>query len=93
MNEGEGQPLVCGVGRGETVSEAVVRAVAAATGRPATPGRDGPTDDLDELFDAVDPDALDTLFRGRSDGRVVFYWSDCEIAVDGGTTVVVRPLR
>lgn len=51
--------------------------------------------ELPPLYDAIDPDALDTLFhqeRGSSQralGRVVFLFNDCEVVVhsDGAVDV------
>ena len=74
---------------GEPVSEAVVAAVGEATGTSPVD-----TDDLvelDRLSDAVDTDALDALFSG-GDGRLVFLYAGCEVAIDGGTRVLVTPL-
>ena len=48
---------------GERPSTAVVNAIADHEG--ASPNEIGP-----RLYDAVDPDALDSLFRQRVDGRI-----------------------
>ena len=69
------------------MSDAVVEAVAAATGRDET--------ELEPLFDAVDPDALDDLFdrgstaRRRADVRVAFRYAGCRVAVGPDGTVAV----
>ncbi len=59
----------------ERVSDAVVRAVAGAEGVDPV--------DLDvRLYDVLDPDALDRLFRGDSTvGRVEFTYTGYEVAV------------
>lgn len=63
-----------------SVSEEVVSAVAAARGRDPT--------DLDPLFEAIDPDALDGLYerdgfgRAQSSVRVEFTYCGCEVVVD-----------
>lgn len=56
--------------------------------------RDCRVADLDtRLYDVIDPDCLERLFRTRADGtpraggRVVFSVADCEVAVDGDGTV------
>lgn len=69
------------------MSEEVVSAVAAANGTDPM--------DLDPLFDVIDPDALDALYRGNGPGRarpperVVFTYCGCEVVVveDGSVTV------
>jgi hypothetical protein len=48
----------------ETPSEAVVRALAAEMDRAAG--------EIPTLYESVDPDALDVLFRDRRGGRVEF---------------------
>lgn len=96
------------VSAGQSVSEAVVAAVAAATGRPevaatATAGGDGSASDgvaaganvessaLAPLYETVDPDALDALFRpdGVSPVAVTFTYSGREVTVEGGAVVRV----
>lgn len=71
------------------VSERVVTAVATARGvEPA---------DLPPLYDVIDPDALDRLFRhGSTAGcagpdRVVFTMAGCEVVVDGSGEIDVTP--
>jgi len=75
-------------GGGESVTDdvslgtAVVEAVSASTGRPVT--------DLPPLYDAVDPDALDALFAGRSvDGRVRFRYAGHVVEVRSDRTVTL----
>lgn len=84
------EPLVRPIAEDETVSRAVILAVEEATGRNATPTDDDQLGELDELYRAVDPDALDHLFRGGEfDGTLEFFWEGRRIRVDGGTHVVV----
>jgi len=64
----------------ETVSESVVRAVAAA--------KDVDPMDLDErLYDCVDPDALDRLFP--CEGTVTFTMAGCRVEVEKGQIILV----
>jgi hypothetical protein len=62
-----------------TLCEAVVTAVADAEGVD-------PTELTQPLYDAVDPEALDTVFR-RSDGWITFEYYGYVITVDAGGTV------
>jgi len=76
---------------GHKPSEAVVAAVAEATGRDP--------EHLRPLFEVVDPDALDAVFEGNAarsgesvNGYVSFEFEWCEVRVGaGGRTVVVPP--
>lgn len=75
----------------ERPSEAVVTAVAAATGRPVVPSDHRSGDDgepaLPALQEHVDADALDALLGSRNGAA-----SNCEVTfVYGGCTVTVRP--
>lgn len=50
---------------------------------------------MDPLFDVVDPDALDALFRSRETrtGRIEFGFCGCEVrAVSGGEVLVSGPM-
>lgn len=80
-----GQPHVYDLGEGESPSEGVILAVSAILGRPP--------DELDPLYDAVDPDALDSFFdRGRGggrDARVTFPFEGLTVTVDSGERVHV----
>ena len=66
----------------ESVSTAVVHAVSAVEGREPS--------SLRPLSDVLDPDALDTLFEPRSNGRpriggqLSFIYSDCVVTIDNG---------
>lgn len=70
-----------------SVSEEVVSAVAAARGLDPT--------DLDPLFEAIDPDALDDLYdrngwgRAQPSVRVEFTYCGCEVVVNGDGSVAV----
>ena len=69
---------------GETVSEAVVDAVADAKGVDPL--------DLDPLYDTVDPDALDSIFRhasGTASAELTFEMAGCEVLVREAGEVVV----
>ncbi|WP_254535043.1 HalOD1 output domain-containing protein [Halomarina litorea] len=52
---------------------------------------------VEPLYDVVDPDALDSLFRPKADGTprvegsVTFTLSDCTVTVEGTGEVVVVP--
>lgn len=75
-------------GGGTSVSETVVYAVADETG--SDPARMPP------LYDVIDPQALDRLFRGSSTranagGRVIFTYEDCEVTVFPDGEVTVEP--
>lgn len=63
-------------------SHAVVRAVADADGVDPT--------DLPPLYAAVDPDALDAMFRGRTAGSVTFEYTGYTVTVDASADVTVR---
>lgn len=66
----------------ERPTGAVVMAVSAVRNRPVT--------ELEQLGEAVDPDALDSLFSGRPDDanlRLRFTYADCVVEV---TNPVVR---
>lgn len=69
-----------------TPSEAVIEAVAATNGvRPI---------DLDEqLYDVIDPDALNDFVESAADAqcRVAFPMTGCTVVVDGTGEVVVTP--
>ena len=74
----------------ETLSSAVVSAVAAAEGVDAS--------ELTEpLFDVIDPDALDALFRPNGatplNGKLQFDYYGYEVTVYGNRQVEVHPLE
>lgn len=65
----------------ETVSERVIQAV--ATTSSADPL------ELPPLYDAVDPDALDSLVTEMTDGEVVFAYAGYEVTVRSDGTIMV----
>lgn len=66
---------------GETASEAVLAAVADCA--DVDPTR------LPPLYDTIDPDALDAIFRGGRPGRVTFEYAGYEVTVCGRDQVTV----
>jgi len=66
-------------------SERVVERVAAESNRDAL--------ELPPLYDAVDPDALDALVEGLSEGEVEFCYAGYEVSVnsDGAVAAIERP--
>jgi hypothetical protein len=64
-----------------TASEAVLETVADRAGVDAT--------ELPSLYDAIDPDALDALFRDGRPGRVSFVYAGHEVTVCGRDQVTV----
>lgn len=84
-------PQTPGAHTNESISTKVVAAVAEANGVDPI--------ELDEpLYEVVDPDALDALFRSRADGsrlpygRVTFSMAGCEVVVDSEGHVVATPM-
>lgn len=72
----------------QSPSDVVVESVSAATGTAPL--------DLEPLFSAVDPDALDSLFAPTAEetarsGRTTFEYSDCEVTVSADGVVLVDP--
>jgi hypothetical protein len=51
---------------------------------------DGEPESRPPLHDAIDPEALDRLFRDRNTGEVRFSYLDYEITVDGDTVTTTR---
>lgn len=69
---------------GESASRTVLRAVASA--------KDVVPTDIDRnLYDVVDPDALNRLVGSGQHLEVRFTFAGCTVEVDGGGTVVVEP--
>lgn len=64
-----------------TASEAVVATVADRSGTDPVA--------LPPLYDAIDPDALDKIFRGDLPGRVSFPYAGYEVTVCGRDQVTV----
>lgn len=50
----------------------------------------GDSTTLDPLYHAIDPDALDSLFRAGSTGRVEFTYEGCIVEAFSNGRVVVR---
>lgn len=79
------------IGKNESVSTAVIRAVSAVNGRK--PGF------LRPLADVIGPDALDALFDPRSNdvhqtgGRLTFNYSNCRITIDNGRVLTIEPFE
>lgn len=75
----------------ESLSDAVVSAVASASGLDPVPatGADGPV--LPPLYSAVDPEALDGIFGpGPTDGSVHFTYHRFDVTARGTGEVVVE---
>lgn len=69
-------------GREADLSTAIVEAVSAAS--------DTPIRELPALYDAVDPDALGSLFAGReTDGYVTFQYAGHVVTVHADRTIEV----
>jgi hypothetical protein len=92
------------VGADQSPSEAVVQALADATGAAIAPverAGSGSTDDrpLPPLYDAIDPEALDALFQppasglGPTECEVTFSHDGYEVTVTGGDRVTVARHR
>ncbi|MFD1647546.1 HalOD1 output domain-containing protein [Haloarchaeobius litoreus] len=71
-----------------SMCEAVVSSVAAATGRDPL--------GLPQLYDAIDPDALDALLSPAPDPgndrsvSVSFEYADCRVSIEGESRIRVR---
>lgn len=63
------------------VSTRIVRRVARATNRDET--------ELPLLYDAIEPEALDTLIDRMSDGEISFGYAECKITVKSDGTIRV----
>lgn len=75
----------CAIEEDTPVSLTVIECVSEADGRDPN--------DRPPLHEAIDPEALDDLFRGRSGGEVTFTYQDYEITVDGdAVTATKRPV-
>lgn len=82
----------------ETVTEAVLTAVATVTGDTLVPvGDDADSSPgLPPLYTAVDPDSLESLFHptrsgGRTPGQVQFRYANCVVTVEGNGLIRIRP--
>ena len=76
----------------ESVSVAVVEAVATASGRSPVPDGSG-ADPLPPLYDAIEPDAINALFDADSqfDGCLRFTYGGCKVVLEGDGTITVTP--
>lgn len=99
MNAGSDWTVAHELEDNESFSDGVVRAVALTEGAEIAPGLSERTDDggvLDPLWTAIDPDALDALFRQRPDDpqrvhdRVTFCYQGYEVRVGGDRRVSLR---
>lgn len=78
---------------GESVSMAVIRAVASVSGRSETPG-EGIEDALEPLSESISPDALDAIVESASGSGadatyIEFQYCGHQVAVDGSGRVTV----
>lgn len=70
----------------EALLDALDEAVGISENQPST-----------RLYDVVDPDALDKLFKGKSNdhprngGELIFHVAGCEVRVTGNGNVMVVP--
>lgn len=67
----------------QSLGEAILHEVSAQTGVP-------PAELNPPLYDVIDPDALETLFRG-STGQVSFEYHGFLVTVDHAGTVTLQP--
>jgi hypothetical protein len=81
----------------ESVSDAVIRAVSAATGHAPSPDPENPGACLDPLYTAIDPDALNSIFDPTgtsgptSDGEVTFRYHGYTVTVESAGRVILEP--
>lgn len=84
----------------ESLSEGVVAAISAVSGADPSPGTPTGTeegDHLEPLYTAVEPDALDRLFRAtasdlpRPSGRITFTYCGHEVTVRSDGRISVEP--
>jgi len=98
MTDGDDRKLILELGADESVSAGVIRAVASATEADTAPGLSDETDGvavLDPLWSAIDPDALDALFRPRpgkpqTRGRVTFRYHGYNVTVSDNRRVILE---
>jgi len=85
----------------ESPTEGVVEAVSAVSGLDPVPDEtstDGPEETLDPLYTAVDPEALDSVFRRsdadatRSSIHVTFHYHGYEVTVRPERNISVVPV-
>ncbi|NGM68560.1 hypothetical protein G6M89_05960 [Natronolimnobius sp. AArcel1] len=68
------EPVVDHVQADESLSHAILRVVADAR-------EESVLELSDPLFDAIDPDALETIFQEHSNGYIEFSYLDCTVRV------------
>lgn len=66
----------------QTVSERVIQKISTASGTDAL--------ELPPLYDAIEPDALDTLVEGMADGEVSFTYAGYDVTVASDATISLR---
>lgn len=99
-NSGEPRGQTYRVDPDQSISEAIIYAVADASGCPPLPeseetGRDI-EESLDPLYRAIDPDALESLFSSspaerERDIEVSFSYHDRRITVESSGTIRIEP--
>lgn len=102
MNAADDWTVAYELDAGESLSDGVVQAVARAEDAAIAPGLSESTDDgdvLDPLWSAIDPDALDAIFRPRPDepqrvhDSVTFCYQGYEVRVGGDRRVSLRSIE
>lgn len=84
--------MSCGRGNQETcqcsfdedtpLSLAIIECISEATG--------GDPENWPPLHEAIDPEALDNLFRDRNDGEVTFTYLDYEITANSNAVITTK---
>lgn len=69
----------------ESVSERVIQNVSNVTSRDEL--------DLPPLYGTIDPDALDEMIAGMTEGKITFEYAGCEISVTADARVRVMERR
>lgn len=80
-----GETCQCSFDDGTPLSIAVIECITEADG--------GDPENRPPLHDAIDPEAFDNLFQGRSRGEVTFSYLDYEITVNSEGKVTTRQLK
>ena len=68
--------------RRDRVSDVIVERVASTRGVDQL--------DLDPLYQEIDPDAIDRLWRGSFTGTISFEYAGCAVTMDGESGLEVR---
>ncbi|GAA0661853.1 HalOD1 output domain-containing protein [Natronoarchaeum mannanilyticum] len=96
-HQDSGHAVTYRCGPDEPLSRGVIEAVAEAA--DVAPMPDGAADGdaaLEPLYDAVDPEALDAVFRplrsntGSEQGRITFSYAGCEVTAGSDGWITVR---